>query len=149
MKFSSRKDTLFNTIILGVYVLLFWTLYLIIDKGNFNSEAYVAIILVLSVIALIAWIFYGTHYTLTKEQGLAYRSGPIHGSIGLERIREIVKGQTLWVGLKPATATKGLVIKYDKYEEIYISPETNDSFIKKITELNPDILITQYQASKR
>ena len=48
----------------------------------------------------------------------------------------------MWVGFKPATARKGLIIKYDKFNDLYISPETNDLFINKILELNDQIKIT-------
>jgi len=41
------------------------------------------------------------------------------------------------VGLKPATATKGLIIKYDKYNDIYISPDSNESFVEAILKINP------------
>ncbi len=56
--------------------------------------------------------------------------------------REVIKGKTLWVGLKPATARKGLIIKYGKFDEIYISPQTNDEFINRLLELNDAIKIT-------
>ena len=78
---------------------------------------------------------------LTQTE-LKYKSGPISGKIEIERIKEIIKGKSLWSGLKPATARNGLIIKYDKYEEIYISPKTNDSFVEKILEYNSKIKIT-------
>ena len=80
---------------------------------------------------------------MTKENGLIYKSGPIIGKISVDRITEIIKGKTLWAGLKPATSRKGLIVKYDKYNEVYISPKTNESFIKKILELNGQIKITE------
>ena len=66
----------------------------------------------------------------------------IRGKIEIERIKEIIKGKSLWSGLKPATARNGLIIKYDKYEEIYISPEINETFVNKILELNNNTKIT-------
>ncbi len=80
---------------------------------------------------------------MTKENGLLYKSGPFNGKISIDRITEIVKGKTLWVGFRPATSRKGLIVKYDKYNEIYISPKTNESFIEKILELNGKIKITE------
>ena len=88
------------------------------------------------------WLFFGTSYELNSE-GFIYRSGPLKGKISLDRIKEVVKGQTLWVGYKPATARKGLIVKYDKYNEIYISPKTNDTFVKKLLELKKDVKITE------
>lgn len=97
---------------------------------------------ILLVIALMFWLYFGTYYELSNNQ-LLYRSGPINGKIEISRIREISKGKTLWVGLKPATAKNGLIVKYDKYNEIYISPKTNESSIEKILELNSEIKITE------
>lgn len=86
-------------------------------------------------------VFFGTHYKLTADK-LIYRSGPIRGEIEVDRIKEIVVGKTLWVGIKPATAKNGLIIKYDSFNELYISPITNESFIAEITTLNSSIKIT-------
>lgn len=91
--------------------------------------------------ALLLWIYFGTHYQLTDTE-LIYRSGPLRGRIPLNRIREIVKGKTLYAGIKPATAGKGLIIKFGKYDEIYISPNSNDSFIAEILKRNPEIIIS-------
>ena len=79
------------------------------------------------------WLYFDTNYELTTSE-FKYKSGPIKGAIKLDDITEIIKGKSLWVGLKPATARNGLIIKYQKYEEIYISPKTNDLFISKILE---------------
>ena len=87
------------------------------------------------------WLFYGTKYELTKTY-LKYKSGPIRGKIELKKITQIIKNKTLWVGIKPATAKNGLIIKYEKYNEIYISPKTNETFIKQILKLNSGIKIT-------
>ncbi len=95
----------------------------------------------LLVIGFFMWLNFGTEYELTQTE-LKYKSGPIRGKIEIERINKIIKGKNLWSGLKPATARNGLIIKYGKYDEIYISPKTNDTFIDKILELNKNIKIT-------
>ncbi len=112
-------------------------------KGEMEKGEYWSLIPVLGIVGFLFWLYFGTNYELTKENGLIYRSGPFNGKISLERITEIIKGKTLWVGFRPATARKGLIIKYDKFNEIYISPKNNESFIEKILELNKTIKITQ------
>ncbi len=95
---------------------------------------------------LVLWIFYGiyfdTSYELTQTK-LKYKCGFLKGSVVLEKINEIIVGKTLWAGIKPATAKNGLIIKYDKYNEIYISPDTNNLFIEKILEIKKTIKITR------
>ena len=139
MQFSSRKDFLFTSIMFAVCTLLIGiTLKIYIESSHIIQMW--PLLIILSVTVFLLWIFFYTSYELTPTV-FKYRSGPIQGEIPIHSIREIVKNKTLWVGLKPATATKGLIIKYNKFDEIYISPNSNDSFINKILELNKDIII--------
>ncbi len=141
MKFKSRKDPLFSVIMLGLNAFLIgitiWGLF----TGEMERHEYWTIILVLGVAGLLFWMYFGTHYELSKEDGLVYRCGPFNGKISIGRITKIVKEKTLWIGSGPATAGKGLIVKYDTYGAIYISPKTNESFIEKILELNDKIEI--------
>ncbi len=131
MTFLSRKDLLFKTTILLVCIILSIPLYYSITAPEQNTETIISIIVTLITAVFISWVFFGTHYTLNKTH-LIYACGPFKGRIALDNITEIHVNKTLWVGLKPATATKGLIIKHNKYDEIYISPKTNDIFVKQI-----------------
>ncbi|MBQ4913696.1 PH domain-containing protein [Maribacter sp. MMG018] len=142
MKFKSKKDTLFSLVILGTCGLMLVLTVTGILKGEMDPDEYWTLPIVIGVCLALLWFYFGTYYELGKE-GLTYRSGPIRGKIRLDRITEIVKGKTLWVGFRPATSRKGLIVKYDTYNEIYISPLTNESFVKKILELKSDIKISE------
>ncbi|MGX1025315.1 PH domain-containing protein [Psychroflexus sp. MBR-150] len=142
MKFTSRKDILFQLIgfsIIGFFIGII--LYRIFSNGIENYNFMWTDIFMLAVAGFLIWLGLGTNYELTQTE-LKYKSGPIRGKIQIDKIHEIIMGKTLWSGLKPATARNGLIIKYEKYNEIYISPKTNDSFVKKILELNGKIKIT-------
>lgn len=143
MKFESKKDILFSVIMLGISAFLIGVMIFDIINGKMETYGYWPLILVLCVVGLLLWLYYGTNYKLSKKDGLIYRSGPFNGKIRIDRITEIIKGKTLWIGFRPATARKGLIIKYDKYNELYITPKTNESFIKEILELNSGIIITE------
>ena len=143
MKFKSRKVILFSILILGTNTFILGITILGILKGEMEPEEYWVLPLVFAAVSLLFWLYFGTNYELSKEDGLVYRSGPFNGKIRIDRITEIVKGKTLWVGFRPATSRHGLIIKYDQYNEIYISPETNERFIKKALELNESIKITE------
>ncbi|MEL0455179.1 PH domain-containing protein [Flavobacteriaceae bacterium SZ-1-7] len=142
MKFESKKDILFSIIIIGLNTFLIGILIFGLIDGTMKSQGYIPMIIILAVVWLLFWLYFGTSYKLSKEDGLVYKSGPFRGKIGTDRITEIVKGKTLWVGFRPATSRKGLIVKYDKFNELYISPKTNESFIEKILELNSKIKIT-------
>ena len=142
MKFTSRKDILFQLIgfsIIGFFIGII--LYRIFSNGIENYNFMWTDIFMLAVAGFLIWLGLGTNYELTQTE-LKYKRGPIRGKIQIDKIHEIIMGKTLWSGLKPATARNGLIIKYEKYNEIYISPKTNDSFVKKILELNGKIKIT-------
>jgi len=141
IKFKSTKDVLFQALILGI---VGGCISLIVSVGlatGLDKSSYVTISLLLLICAFLLWSYYGTYYELTQKQ-IKYNCGPINGKIEIKEIREVIKGKTLWVGLKPATARKGLIIKYGKFDEIYMSPQTNDEFINRLLELNDAIKIT-------
>ena len=142
MKFKSRKDILFQ--LLGFSIIGFFVGIVLFSMFSDGIENYIfkwTDIFMLVVVGFLIWFGLGTNYELTQTE-LKYKSGPIKGKIEIDKIHEIIKGKTLWSGFKPATARNGLIIKYEKYNEIYISPKTNDSFVKKILELNNKIKIT-------
>jgi len=142
MKFKSRKDILFQ--LLGFSIIGFFVGIVLFSMFSDGIENYIfkwIDIFMLAVAGFLIWLGLGTNYELTQTE-LKYKSGPIKGKIEIDKIHEIIKGKTLWSGFKPATARNGLIIRYEKYNEIYISPKTNDSFVKKILELNNKIKIT-------
>jgi hypothetical protein len=138
MKFKSRKGASFKILLVGAFVffiLLKLIGYKITGYKIFWPDAIMVLLLV-----MLLWLYFGTEYELTPSH-LKYRSGPLRGKVEIQKIKEIIKNTTLWSGLKPATANNGLIIKYG-YDEIYISPESNDLFIENILQLNPGIKIT-------
>ncbi len=138
MKFESRKAPLFMFVTYSLVSFCGAAVVIGILKNSLSLTSSIPYIILLLVSGLVLWFFHSTSYELTASE-LRYKSGPIKGSININNISEIISGDTLWVGLKPATAMYGLTIKYDKFNEIYISPELNDEFIEKIKEINPDI----------
>jgi len=142
MKFKSRKDILFLAMIFVFTVMACGMfVYQFLFENTRNQNFIVGDVLLILIAGLLLWLNFGTAYELTPHY-FKYRGGPLKGEIPLEKITEIVEGKSLWIGLRPATARKGLIIKYDIYNEIYISPLTNESFIKKILELDSQIKVT-------
>lgn len=148
MKFKSRRNTLFT--LLGTALITFLggaaTLACLEIPENLPSdevfESFFPIAIVVIAGGVLTSMFFFTHYNLDNKY-LKYRCGVIYGKVEIRRIREIIVGKTMWVGLKPATATTGLIVKYDKYEELYISPDSNNSFVEAILKIKPDIVITE------
>ena len=110
------------------------------------DEGFSLSIIPLYIISLLVIIFVtgmiSTHYIITASH-VVYKCGFIKGKIKISRIHEIIKGKTMHVGFKPALATKGLIIKYNKYDDIYISPNSNDTFIEAVLKINSNIKIME------
>ncbi|WP_158961041.1 PH domain-containing protein [Myroides fluvii] len=87
---------------------------------------------------LLIWIYFSTTYWI-QDNHLHYRSAFIRGKISIIRINEIQLNKSLWVGLKPALATKGMIITYNTHDEIYIAPIDNKELANELIEINPDI----------
>ncbi len=142
MKFKSRKDTLFTLGILGSLAFVLVLIITGVVKGEMAPEEYWALIPIGIVFGFILWLYVGTRYELNQNE-LIYWYGPFSGKININRIREVVKDTSVYVGFNPATARRGLIVKYDTYGDLYISPESNETFIKQLLQLKSDILISE------
>ena len=142
IKFRSRKDLFFSVLVFGIAGFCIWLGLLVMNDPDSDKGDRWGALFGFATMAFLLWIYFGTSYELSKGK-LGYKSGPLRGEIEIAQIWEIVKNETLWCGIKPATAGKGLIIKYNKFDEIYISPKTNDSFLKEILRLNPMIKIVE------
>jgi len=145
MKFDSHKDIVFSVILLGLNAILIGIGIFVLINGEMEQHEYWALIPIIAMVGLFFWLYFGTNYEL-NESGFIYQCGPFIGKIKVDRITEIVKGKTHWIGLIYATAKNGLIVKYDTYGAVYISPKTNELFIQKILELNSEIKISDGQA---
>jgi hypothetical protein len=139
--FKSKTDSLYLSIIGGVILFVLVITFFDFEKMQIHSEGLIFTVLVNAVIiGLLSWMFFGTHYKLSS-QNLSYRCGPFYGKIEIASINKILVNETMYVGFKPATARNGLIIKYNKYDDIYISPADNDTFVQEILKLNSQIEI--------
>lgn len=136
--YKANRSGLATYLLIGFVV--FPALVVIIDVEGAIENPYF-FLLSFSPLALISWIYFGTGYKIENEK-LFYRSGFLSGDLEIVTITEVVKGKTLWSGLKPALAQKGLIIRFNRYDEIYIAPVDNDDLISDLLKINPEILIT-------
>lgn len=137
--YKAKKGSLIHIIILLLVGLPFF-IYLI-DSETIETNPIILLPLI-SPLIFILWFFLGTSYKLESDQ-LYYKSGFIKGRIPIFEIREIQKDTTLWAGLKPALSSGGIIIKFGKFDEIYIAPENNEELIKDLLKINPLIKILE------
>jgi hypothetical protein len=114
--------------------------FFFLHKETFFENRYLFVLIILPT-ALILWPLLHTYYKIQGDK-LFYRSGFIHGEIDINNIKEVIKGKTMWVGLKPALATGGIIIKYNRFDDIYLAPTNNEELIEDLLKLNRDIVVS-------
>lgn len=136
MKFESEKGVFLGVVIVGSAILILGVTVPTIFRDVVPLFLY--FLINLPVAGLLFWIWFDTHYTISNGQ-LFYASGPFRGKIDIQEIRKISLNQSFYAGLKPALATKGIVIEYNRFDDIYISPKAKEAFIQELLRINPQI----------
>lgn len=129
-------------------VSLLWITVLILfatpffTPNNIWGTMSIPIVIILAVAILLLWILLDTKYIIDHSY-LYYYSGPIRGKIDIFNIHSIEVQKKWFVSatLKPALGTKGFIIKYNSYDDIYVSPRDKQKFVETLLELNPMIEI--------
>lgn len=133
MKYHSAKGKMLPIV---MFILLVGLIPMIMD----GAWPGVAIFLVVEGVFL--WMWFDTYYII-KDDKIYYKSAFIKGAISISIINGIEKHKGLYSGwIKPALSMKGLILKYNRYDDIYMSPENADEFIAALQTINPDIKVT-------
>lgn len=140
MIIKSKKNIVTVLVFYSCIALLSWLSVESIIKNGFAISTIFLCALTTVVNGALLWIIFGTYYQITLTD-VHYHLGPIKGKLDINKITEITANKTLWAGFKPALGFKGLIIKYNKYDEIYFSPLDNSTFITELLKINPDIKI--------
>jgi hypothetical protein len=135
IQYPSKKGVLTGSIMAGVVLLMIGEMVLL--PFHKNPVAYV---IFAAVVGMIAWMWFGTSYKLDGSH-LYFASGPFRGKIALTDIVQVTCGETLWAGYRPALARNGIVVRYSRWSEIYISPYDQEAFVAELVARNPRIAV--------
>jgi len=141
MKFESEKSLFTSLVYLGLIILML--AIFIVKILNSPPEFEFSDLVILAPVVLLTWFWFGTSYSI-KNEFIHYKSGFIFGKISIQSIIKIEKNRTLWIGLRPAPAAKGLIIKYEKFSEIYFSPVDKEKFVGLLQTVNPVIEVKDF-----
>ena len=122
-------------IAIGLFIVLF------IKKPDAQEPSiYIFYAIIVPIIVALVWILLDTKYIL-KENKIFFYSGPFRGSIAIDSIKKIThhSGIIVPVTFKPALNTKGLIIHYNSFDDIYISPKQEDLFLEELLKVNQNI----------
>lgn len=131
MKFETKRDKTFPFIFLFVFILYSGiACFSIINENDYSVIWPFSVVLFF--LALLFYLIIKTTYFVFEENQLVCRSLFFKRNISYFDIRKVEKQKGLYAGLKMSTAWKGLVIHYNKYDELLISPEREDEFIMEV-----------------
>jgi len=133
--FKSARSPFVTVVVWGALLLIAGCCKTIVDHGG--AEQFFVIVLA-AIAALLLWMWLVTYYEIDGKN-VWYRSGPVNGVIAISNIRTIITHKSLYAGLKPALGSKGCIIKYNKYDEIYFSPKEQELFVAELVKINPAI----------
>jgi hypothetical protein len=131
MRFETKRDNSFVFIFL--FVLILYTgiaVFSIITENDYSVIWPFSFVLIALIILF--YLIIKTTYFVFEEYQLVCRSLFFKRSIRYTDIRKIEKQKGIYAGFKMSTAWKGLVIHYNKYDELLVSPEREEEFIQEI-----------------
>lgn len=126
---------------IGIGILLF----IIFIVGGASAiliikNVYIALLVLIPVIALLLNIFLQTSYTITTNKRLLIKSGILFkAEIDIETIRKIESSNSILSS--PALSMDRLEIFYNKYDTVLVSPKDKQEFIAHLLTINPNISV--------
>lgn len=140
-RFLSTKNFYTVGILWALVLGMVFLLYIGLEKEH---VPFFPVVVLSAVIILILWILLDTRYVI-KRHFLLYRSGPYRGRIDIEKIKKIkyFSGLYVPVTMKPALDTKGFIITYNQYDDVYVSPAKRDIFLSELLKINPNIEVVE------
>ena len=128
MLFKTKVDWFYKSIILFLLAVFIVGEVSIYQNENTFEALIFGLIFLLIISFLIAAIF-TTHFTFESDH-LLCKFSFWKKKIPYETIKKIERQESvLYGGWKMSTAIKGLIITYNSFDELLISPENEDEFI--------------------
>ena len=136
--FKARTDALFNGVLIFSIAICVIPMWPLIGSGISGIEALIAFVVLAATTLMMIAFYTHTYYTIDGNE-VRWRSSILFGKFSVSSIQKIAVNKTLWVGTRPATARNGVIIYYNKYDEIYFSPLANEAFVAALLEINHEI----------
>ena len=134
---SKTNKTIFGFVFLVIIIATIPVMY-----SNDLTSFIIVISINLVTLFFLAWILVDTEYSIDKNN-LHCKSGPFQKRIPIANIKKIKhhNGIIVPVTFKPALSHIGLIITYNYYDDIYISPENESDFLEMLLKTNSNIKV--------
>lgn len=138
MRFNSKLDKRYKIFNLILFILLFGTNGITYFIFKDLKDTVIEFVFSSVVLWLMYFINKSTYYIIEGNE-LICKSLFLKRKIEINSIRKIEKSNSLGSLYKIATAFHGLTIHYNKFDDVFISPENHPEFCKLLNEQNPSI----------
>ena len=123
-----------------------WWLGLVLVYPIFRSIAsiiqgeWIGYLGVLLTALFIVFISKSTRYIIEENQLIVKCMFIINDKIDISKIKKIEKTNSILSS--PALSLDRIAIKFNKYDEVYISPKEKQAFVDELLKINPEIEVT-------
>ena len=93
----------------------------------------------ITILLFIVFISKSTRYIIAENQLIVKCMFIVNDRIEISKIRKIEKTNSLLSS--PALSLDRIAIRYNKFDEVYISPKEKQAFVDELLNVNPDIEI--------
>lgn len=138
MRFNSKLDKRYKIFNLILSVLLFGTSIISYFIYKDLKDTLIEFVFSIFILGLIYFINKTTYYIIEGNE-LICKSLFLKRKIEINCIRKIEKSNSLGSIYKISTAFHGITIHYNKFDDVFISPENHLEFCKLINEQNSSI----------
>jgi hypothetical protein len=133
MRFKSKVDWFYKSIIGFITIVFSFAIYSSILTENTKDVLIMSLIFLL-ILGFLVYIPYSTYFVVTETHLVCSSFYFWKVVVSYDKIRKVEKQKGLFVGWKMATSITGLILTYNKYDELFISPEKEALFMELINE---------------
>lgn len=137
---KSKKSLVLIPLIISLFLLPI--LILFFDNKITLIDSLPIFIILFSIDSYIIYSYFNTKYEI-KNNYLHYQCGFFKDKISVKKIRKITYNNSIFVpvAFKHGFHHKGLIILFEKFDEIFISPENRELFVNELLKINPTITL--------
>jgi hypothetical protein len=143
LRIYSKVDR-FYKVFVTVFSLFFIGLNIhVLNLQGYEINAQYLIFFLISILLILLFILLPkiTYFEFGENELICKTLFFVSKSIPYNNIKKLEKSKSLYSGLKFSTSLKGIILSYEKYDDILISPEDLTLFVNELKKRNSSIII--------
>ena len=113
-------------------------------EENTGEDMWIPLLIFGLIFSFLVYSILNTYYIISGTT-FSYKYGFFKEKIEIQKIQKIEYNNSIFVPvtLKLGWSHKGLIINYNQYDDVYISPKNRDQFVAELLKNNPNIIIKE------